>query len=255
MVAWADGARTAERWLIGAECITCHAPASDREESLVCGVCRLRWRPVPDPICTTCGEPSDLGLACRLCVGWPRGFTSVRSAVTLDAGVRHLVHQLKYDGWWRLADVFAQRMVGLLHDAGEGADLVPIPLAPGRARSRGYNQAAHLARALGELTARPVCAARLSRVRETPSQTRLALDARASNLDGAFAARVDGRRAVLVDDVFTTGATLCSAAKTLLDAGASDVRAVTFARAAPPLMEVALQPGFTNNLKLREDRG
>lgn len=255
MVAWADAARTTERWLLGAECVACHAPVIDRDEPLVCGVCRLRWRSVPDPICATCGEPSDLGLSCRLCTAWPRGFASVRSAVMLDAGVRRLVHQLKYDGWWRLAEVFAQRMVGLLRDACEDADLVPIPLASGRERNRGYNQATQLAIAIGTLTGRPVQASRLVRIRETPSQTRLAPDARLSNLDGAFVARVEGRRAILVDDVFTTGATLCSAAKTLLDAGARDVRAVTFARAAPPLMEAALQPGFTKHFKSREDRG
>ncbi len=254
MVAWADGLRTAERWLLGAECITCHAAVTDDDELLVCGVCRMRWRATPDPTCPICGEPTDLGLACRRCVSWPGGFAHVRSAVTLDAEVRRLVHQLKYDGWWRLADAFALRMVPLLHDAGD-ADLVPIPLAPGRARRRGYNQAVHLARALGARTGHAVRPSRLARIRDTPSQTRLAPDARRSNLDGAFWARADPRRAVLVDDVFTTGATLCSAAKALLDAGARDVRAVTFARAAPPLTEAAMQPGFVTHFMSREDPG
>ncbi|HRP09191.1 MAG TPA: hypothetical protein PLL69_11965, partial [Gemmatimonadales bacterium] len=120
--------------------------------------------------------------------------------------------------------------------------LVPIPLAPGRQRSRGYNQAAELARALGRMNGLPLAPELLSRGRETGTQTRLGAADRLANLAGAFSARgavPDG--AILVDDVFTTGATLVSAANALLDAGASRVAAVTFARAEPPLAGVARQ--------------
>lgn len=242
MVAWTDLARQAERWALPAECLGCLAPLGVGDDALVCGVCRARWRAIPDPRCPVCGEPLTIGLRCRLCVDWPAGVGPVRSAVSLDAGARALVHRFKYEGWWRLAEAFAARMAPLLSDAGDG-DLVPVPLARKRMRSRGYNQAERLAEALGTITGLPVAVDRLSRNRETPTQTRLTPEARLANLADAFVARPSRRPAWLVDDVFTTGATLTSAARALLDAGAPQVGAVTFARAEPALTDVASRLG------------
>ena len=231
MVAWAELAVRAEQWLLPAECAVCRAPIISGVEPLVCDVCRARWRPIALPICSTCGEPSPLNLACRLCADWPPDFGPVRSAVRLDAPVRHLVHRFKYQGWWRLADVFAMRMAPLVRQLGD-ADLVPVPLNRRRRAIRGYNQAEQLAVAIGAVTGLPVRADRLRRVRDTPTQTRLTPEARRANLAEAFAAAPDCHRPViLVDDVFTTGATLCSAASELLENGAERVAGVTFARA------------------------
>ena len=218
------------------ECIGCHAPVAEDGEPLVCAVCRLRWRALPDPVCETCGEPTDLGLACRLCVHWPPGFDRARSAVRLTPDVRELVHAFKYEGWHRLAHSFALRMAPLLEGVVD-ADLVPIPLASRRLRTRGYNQAERLAAALGAVSGLEVREDRLRRTRETTTQTRLTPEARAANLSGAFEATDSRRVAILVDDVFTTGATLTSAATALLHGDADRVIAVTFARAAPPLSD------------------
>jgi ComF family protein len=124
-----------------------------------------------------------------------------------------------------------------------GVSLVAVPLAPKRLRARGYNQSERLAEALARrlgLDARPEL---LARVRETPTQTALTPEGRAANVAGAFrAARPRGGAAgagpgyfVLVDDVFTTGATLVAAARALRAAGAERVEAVTFARAPLPV--------------------
>ncbi len=246
--------RGAERWLLTPECLACAGPIAEVAEPLVCEVCRLRWRALPDPVCTTCGEPADLGLACRLCAAWPGGFGPVRSAVRLDPPVRELVHAFKYEGWWRLADAFALRMAPLLAGVSD-ADLVPVPLARSRLASRGYNQAERLAQALGALTGLPVRPERLDRVRDTGTQTKLGPEARLANLANAFVARGDGRPAMLVDDVFTTGATLCSAATALLERDAPRVAAVTFARAAPPLSQATPSPGRIFILRSSEESG
>jgi len=132
---------------------------------------------------------------------------------------------------------------------------VPVPLGPGRLRERGYNQSERLARALSRRWNRPVVEL-LARTRDTVTQTALTPEARLANVAGAFALRIgdcglriDGgksnsairnpqsamrRPLILVDDVFTTGATLAEAARALERAGARTVLAVTFGRAVVP---------------------
>jgi ComF family protein len=224
----------AEQWLLPSFCLLCHEPAGRRGDPLVCPACRSRWRRLPEPCCARCGQPTFGVEECRICAEWPEGFGRVRSAVWLDEGARLAVHLFKYEGWQRLADPMADRLRPLLAGL-EGDRLVPVPVAPGRRRRRGYNQAEVLAASLGRLSGRRVAPTALRRVRETPSQTALTPGAREANLAGAFAAGsgVRGAALVLVDDVFTTGATLVIAARALLRAGARAVEAVTFARAKP----------------------
>lgn len=249
MTPWAD-VRAAlgglERWLLPPACLLCRDGVGAVEgDALVCGLCRSRWTAVTPPWCERCGQPRDGGLECRLCPAWPAGFAGVRSAVWLGEGSRHAVHLLKYEGWWRIGESLALAMRGL--DALAGVDgLVPVPLGAARQRRRGYNQSAAIARPLGRLARLPVVEAALVRSRETATQTRLTPDARRANLAGAFrpGAGVRGRRLVLVDDVFTTGATLAEAAAALLEGGAAAVRAVTFARARRPLDDLTTITSF-----------
>jgi ComF family protein len=114
--------------------------------------------------------------------------------------------------------------------------LIPVPLGRRRQRERGYNQSECIARGLERLIGLPVQTQLLKRVRETSTQTALTPEARHANVAGAFeAAPAGGLRLVLVDDVFTTGATLAAAAVALSRAGAARVDAVTFARASQEL--------------------
>lgn len=191
---------------------------------------------MPDPICSRCGHPMLLTeLACRLCAGWTTELDRVRSAVWHEGGARDAIHQLKYEGWCRVTESLARAMIGLEPLTGRLV-LVPVPLAAKRLRERGYNQSEHLARALGTILRMPVSVNALRRVRETPTQTALTPEARLANVAGAFlGSQVQGLRVVLVDDVFTTGATLLAAGAALKTAGAARVDAVTFARARPSI--------------------
>jgi ComF family protein len=225
-----------ERWLLPAACLLCGEPISEREaDALICDLCRVRWRPIPHPVCNRCGQPSFRGLECRLCASWPTGLVRARSAVWLEESARQAVHQLKYEGWSRVAEAMAEAMRRLEPLTGQ-VFLVPVPLGGRRQRERGYNQSERIAAALGAKGAIPVRADLLQRTRETRTQTALTPEARHANVAGAFrAGPVPGLELVLVDDVFTTGATLAAAAAALAQAGAARVEAVTFARAVVEL--------------------
>jgi len=171
-----------------------------------------------------------------LCADWPAALTSVRSAIWLDEGARPAVHALKYGGLPRIADDLASAMSPLRPSTDGPSGLVPIPLAAKRARERGYNQSEMLARALARQWRIPVLLDVLVRTRETPTQTALTPETRLANVAGAFAVAKPRASSVLilVDDVFTTGATLAEAARALEQAGAKTMYGITFARAAVP---------------------
>jgi ComF family protein len=225
-----------ERWLLPAACLLCEAPVPPREaDALVCALCRSRWRPVAGPACARCGQPAFADLACRICADWGPALRRVRSAVWLEDAARLAVHRLKYEGWWRVGESLAEAMRGLEPLTGQ-VSLIPIPLGTRRARERGYNQSERIAAALGRCVGLPVRTDLLRRSRETRTQTALTPEARRANLAGAFiAGDVRGMTLVLVDDVFTTGATLAAAAESLTSAGAAAVDGVTFARALEPV--------------------
>lgn len=161
----------------------------------------------------------------------------MRSAAWLDDEARALVHELKYGGYYALGAELGGITARNVQPPFGNALLVPVPLAARRRRTRGYNQADVLARGIATWWRIPVATAVLTRRRETPTQTALTPEERQRNVADAFAAAPPPGRlrrpVILVDDVLTTGATLCAAASALGTAGWEDVAAVTFARALP----------------------
>lgn len=153
-----------------------------------------------------------------------------------------MVHALKYGGWRALAAEMGARMtrVDLPLEVREEVQLVvPTPVSSVRLRQRGYNQAALLAEAVaGGLGLR--CAPDLLvRTRASETQTALHPSERRANVAGAFRARVGSgpslrlEHVLLVDDVWTTGATALACGAALTDAGARAFSVLTFARALP----------------------
>jgi len=220
-------------------CASCGRAIDVGEPGIVCGRCWSRLRLLPSPRCSRCGHPES-GHRCRWCDSLPPYVRAVRSVcwATIDVGQR-IVHTLKYEGWWRVAEGAATRMARLdwpTDVVDERAALVPVPLAASRLRQRGYNQSECLARALAPLWRVPVRCDVLVRSRSTQTQTRLTPEERVRNVHGAFSATAATRtlrmaHVVLVDDVVTTAATLNACAAVLHDAGVRIISYVTFGRA------------------------
>jgi ComF family protein len=149
---------------------------------------------------------------------------------------RSAIHAFKYNGQHTLARDLAAQLPTIPHLPPDTV-IAPVPLHPNRRRWRGYDQAALLAEALADRLGLTCTIDALTRVRDTRPQVGLNKTERQRNVEGAFSADgrlVAGRPVVLVDDVFTTGATLSASAAALQQAGAAKIWAVALACADDP---------------------
>ena len=183
-----------------------------------------------------CGYPLDETAAnCVHCRTDAFNLQQVRACFSFSEPIAGVVHRYKYEGLFALARPLGALMACRWPDWAYPIDIiVPIPLHPRRQRGRGFNQAALLAQQLGSHQAIEVNEQILRRVRYTMPQIGLSPTRRKENVWQAFAAEpgsLDGMRILLIDDVYTTGATMTSAANALLNAGAKSVSAYCLARA------------------------
>ena len=211
------------------------------------GICARCWsavRFIERPYCEVLGLPfsHDLGAGflSAEAIADPPPFDRLRSVALHDDLARQLVHGLKYRDRTDLAPMMAGWTVRASEGAVEKADIVlAVPLHASRLVWRKFNQAAELARAIASETGKPFLPLALRRTRRTRHQVGLGARQREDNVRGAFTVTdagktaLFGRRVVLVDDVYTTGATVSAATRALKRAGVADVTVLTFARALP----------------------
>jgi predicted amidophosphoribosyltransferase len=213
--------------LFPTRCVSCRAPGP-----LLCASCAHALTPLGPPRCARCGAPTAWPvLRCRECSGRKLAFDSARAAVPYAAPARALVRAWKEHGLRRVATLAAELVVERVPRP--AADVITyIPPDGDRSVRRGHQPARALADALAWHWGLPV-AGLLVRARPMAQQTGLSRAERRRNARGAFrAARaVVPPCVVLVDDVYTTGATVDAAARALRRAGAGRVEVVTFARA------------------------
>lgn len=196
---------------------------------------------IADPFCQCCGFPFeyevDAGSLCTSCLDHRPPFESHRSALTYNEASRSLILGFKHADKTHAVQVFVPWLRRAGSEILQDADyLLPVPLHYWRLVSRRYNQSALIAQALGKEAEIPALLDVLKRVRATPSQGTLTAKERFKNVKRAFAvddkkaALIKGKTIVLIDDVYTTGATLKECTKSLLKAGAKNVHALTLAR-------------------------
>jgi len=222
-------------------CQLCGNERATARDGFVCARCWLQVRFIKPPFCERCGLPFEGDLTmpfeCTNCREMELHFSSARSATVANGVVLETIHRFKYQRqmWFEnfLAGLFLREAVPALRD--QNWDLiVPVPLHPVKQREREFNQAERLARHLGAAIKIPLNPKLLQRVTPTATQTLLTRQQRTANMRGAFAVRpgtgLNGERVILVDDVFTTGATTSACARALLTAGAGEVCVWTVAR-------------------------
>ncbi|AWY41580.1 ComF family protein [Pseudomonas putida] len=190
--------------------------------------------------CQTCALPlPGSGLTCGQCLTQPPAFERVIAPWTYSFPIDSLITRFKHSAKWPFGHLLAELLAQALRhrfadDLPQPDLLIAVPLATRRLRQRGFNQAAMLARWLGDQLDLPL----LLRTQDTGAQQTLNASERRQNLRNAFAlapdASIKGRHLALVDDVLTTGATAQALARLLMEAGAARVDVYCLARTPKP---------------------
>jgi ComF family protein len=235
-------------WLYPPRCRACSRRIEGRDAEYFCFDCWAHIRLISHPLCNWCGRPFPDAAGddhtCGVCLSRPPRFTAARAWACYpreeitDDPVRQVVHKFKYGRKVSLGKPLGRLMalgcreflVGCRFDL-----IVPVPLHPKRLRWRAFNQSLLLAREISRayrVAADPFV---LRRDRPTPPQTQLPEDERRRNVRGVFSLNpdrpVEGKSILLVDDVYTSGATVNECSRVLKRARASEVFVVTLARA------------------------
>ncbi len=226
-------------------CQICRDRRARPDEGYVCGGCWSKPGAIQfirKPFCHRCGLPFDGDLTsefeCSNCHDLKLHFTSARSSVVAARLVTEVIHRFKYQKhvWFEpfLADLLLRELEPWNRTSGHWDCLIPVPLHPQKEREREFNQSRRIAIAVSTKLNIPTVSNAVNRVRATETQTHLSRHKRAANMRKAFAITgrfpLNGKRVILIDDVFTTGATTNACARVLRKAGADEVCVWTVAR-------------------------
>ncbi|MGB6482139.1 MAG: ComF family protein [Candidatus Acidiferrales bacterium] len=231
--------------LFPAPCQICGAVLTNASTIPICAACFASLQSLQGPLCVCCGRPfvSEVTLdakvpKCFACRREVYAFECARSFGAYTDQMVRAIGLLKYEKLTRLGQWFAERLHQVIQadPALRPVDVVvPVPLHPARLRERGYNQAELIAKPLARKLRLPLGPYLLVRTKPRPPRLLLSRRERWLTVRGAYeirkGARVDNLRVLLIDDVFTTGATLDACARALQKAGAKSVIGLTVARA------------------------
>jgi competence protein ComFC len=224
---------TAIDWVYPPTCGGCEKPGVRW-----CADCQAQVTRTDPQRCPLCNQPQPDGSICSACHQAGPGCEEIRSWALFQGPLRQAIHRLKYRGDIGLTETFTTKLVEMLVELGWNVDMVTaVPLSRQRHKQRGYNQAALLGWPLAKALRVSYASQAIVRIRNTGTQVGLSIRERQENVSGAFRAdphRVKGKKVLILDDVFTTGATMQACARSFLEAGANSVFGLTLARAPFP---------------------
>lgn len=240
-----DWSRGAMNSLAGAlleqSCALCHLPSGDTP---LCAGCAAELPQLPDAHCPQCALPLTGGLLdCPDCARHQPAFDHATAVWSYGFPVDTLIRDFKYGHHLYLGGFFGAQLATALEQAWAATPnasrpdlIVPMPLHPNRLKTRGFNQAAEIARHVAQRTGIACAFDALTRLHDTPAQAGLHRDERWRNLLGAFACPqpLAAKHILLIDDVLTTGASLSACATALRHAGAQRVDVAILARTPEP---------------------
>jgi ComF family protein len=229
------------QFLLPPQCHFCEKFLDEGEEG-ICSVCLSEIHWIEPPFCSVCGTPFVSGEIrnhpCGSCLTKRKYFTMARALGTYEGSLQESIHQWKYQGKTTLTPFFGRWMVEGLYrywDPNLFDLLIPVPLHKERLRERGFNQALLLVKELSRRTGIPYRKRILQKVRPTIPQVNLSSVEREKGVKGSFhlvgKEELEGKSILLVDDVYTTGATVNECSKVLLAGGAERVDVLTLAHA------------------------
>lgn len=234
-------------FLLPPTCHICKLPIKGYGNPYICRICWDKIKFIEYPVCPCCGIPfkSNVTLIkspdflCGECREKKRHFTKAIAVGIYEGTLSEAIHILKYQKRQAMAKYLNVMITDVLLQRLFDSDIIiPVPLHKKRLNERGFNQSLLIAHHLSNRLSIPLCMDGLQRTRCTRPQIELSRDERLKNVRGAFAVlaglkpthRIKGMKIILVDDVYTTGATVNECAKVLKKAGASEVVVFTIAR-------------------------
>jgi len=211
---------------------------------IFCPVCEKKIKIITGSICHVCGttfpDSPAQSHVCGDCLEKKPYFDCARAIFSYDDIILNSIHQFKYKSNLSVGEILASFMADFPFpdiDFNDYSLIIPVPLHVKRLRDRGFNQSLILARALGEKKKIPVDFSLLKRHKFTLTQKGSNKKERKENVRGVFHVadtdKLYGKNIILVDDVYTTGATVNECATTLKKAGAQKVSVLTLARVLP----------------------
>ncbi|MFZ1036726.1 MAG: ComF family protein [Smithella sp.] len=222
-------------------CLGCAEILHPESGQIFCPACSDQIKFITGSICPICGttypdSPAEDHL-CGDCLENKTYFSYARAIFSYESFILNAIHRFKYKRDISIGETLASFMAGFSFPDIDFTDyslIIPVPLHIKRLRERGFNQSLVLARAVEHKRQIPVNFSVLKRHKFTLTQTGSNRNERKENIKGAFEVsdkkKIDGKNIILIDDVYTTGATINECAKTLIKAGAQKVAVLTLAR-------------------------
>ncbi|MEN6621748.1 MAG: ComF family protein [Smithella sp.] len=223
------------------QCLACTEIINQPAKKHFCSDCFEKINFITDNFCPICGMPYLVNPAgrhvCGSCLENKPYYCQARAVAAFETVIMDTVHKFKYGRNISTGHALGSFMADFAFpdfDFSEFSLLIPVPLHVNRLRERGFNQSLLLANQIGRKYKLPVDFSLLKRSKSTLTQTGLNKAEREKNVKGAFTVvdgeKIKGKKIILIDDVFTTGATINECAKVLFKAGAQKTAVLTLSR-------------------------